>query len=263
MITKVYVQSAGFAPDQDYTWLTYEEGICKQEKPEYLKELIYIVQSEAFSVVLACHNKNLILLVTGLQAKNRKDFHGRTIRNSVAWVGSYEEKEKFRELAAEIILDSISEKKIWDYIDCSVKDVGNVYGYDFDSERLIELLDKEKVEIKKAIPAKYEEIRKRNFKNKQIAKNNPSRMEDLAYDLIYCDDKIFDNMLSRDSSIIIAVTDKKSKDKFIEKKVWRGLSNLVDNEEWLHINQKKTNYIFIILFVIIIILFLIIKNLIH
>jgi len=260
MNRKVYIQSAGFSPDQDYTWITYEGGLYKQEKPDYLYEMNYIVQSEAFSVVLACHKKNIILLVTGLKTKDRKDYHGRSIRNSIAWVSSYEEQKKFQLAAEIIIIDSITEKKIWDYIDDAVKDAGNTWGYEVDSQKLIDLLDKEKVEIKNNIPVTYEEIRKKYCKNNRIAKNNPFRLKELACELIYCDDKIFGNILKRNSSIIIAVTDKKSKDKFIEKNVFRGLSNLVDSDDWIDLSQNKNNYILLILLLgIIIILFFVIK----
>jgi len=158
---EVYVQSSGFSPDQDYSWMTYKEGTYRLEKPSYLNELTFLIQSEAFSLALALYKDDIVLLVTGLKGGERKDFHGRQIRNSILWKSKREYKELFRYLSVNILQDWRNEdKEFIESISASVEEYNpnisdltensqNVIknaGFTFNYERLVSCI-KEKNKI--------------------------------------------------------------------------------------------------------------------
>lgn len=51
-----------------------------------MKNISGLIQSESPSVVIARFDKELMLLVTGLESQEKKDFRDRPIRHSIAWV---------------------------------------------------------------------------------------------------------------------------------------------------------------------------------
>jgi len=303
----VYVQSAGRDPEYDYYWLS----VCKKGRffrkcPPHIGEINRLIQSESCSVLLNRYDEDLILVVTGLRSKERKDYCGRTVRNSVLWAGSINEEKAFRHFAAKILLDlKYGKVEIIDIIDKSIdfsedfnineenmeelkageiseeefNEVKNIllecqsddinekelieklakvtfdgeskdykirmivnyfkFGFYFDKDRLAGLLrDHYKFDF-----SSTEEKRKIILK-KMIAKNTGDRIEDLVRDLTLDEFSKVIEKLNIFPSVV--VTDKKNPETLKEANIWRGLSNLVESEDWeitgkLKSSKKKNN----------------------
>ena len=74
----IYIQSAGTSPDFDYSW--------QPQVPPLLNRVSGLIQSESPSLVLAKFEDQFFLLITGLESPTKKDFAGRVIRHSIAWI---------------------------------------------------------------------------------------------------------------------------------------------------------------------------------
>ena len=198
----IYVQSRGFSQDDDYCWLPEVPPILRENRVNDL------IQSESFSVVLARYSKKLLLLVTGLPAQERTDFRGRKIRNSVAWVLEDSEASE-RELRA--IADFALRDLLANSIDSAIK-FGGEQGFEVSFNDL-ERLNLEEVDN---FPAKLES---------QIGQNSQELREKLAFELNQ-------RHLPKDNGALVVVTGIKSESALMEAGVWRGLSSLVQAEEW-------------------------------
>ncbi|HPZ08598.1 MAG TPA: hypothetical protein PL110_10830 [Candidatus Eremiobacteraeota bacterium] len=211
---EVYVQSSGFSPDQDYSWMTYKEGTYRLEKPSYLNELTFLIQSEAFSLALALYKDDIVLLVTGLKGGERKDFHGRQIRNSILWKSKREYKELFRYLSVNILQDWRNEdKEFIESISASVEEYNpnisdltensqNVIknaGFTFNYERLVSCI-KEKNKIQSELFRECFKEREKDFDKKMIARYIPFP-EITEKTLFKLNDKIEKNKLDRIKSL--------------------------------------------------------------
>ena len=307
MDVTVYVQSAGREPEHDYCWLsTCKKGRFFRRYPPHISEINRLIQSESFSVLLNRYDEDLILAVTGVRSKERKDYCGRTVRNSVLWVGSLNDEKSFRHLAAKILLDFTEGKgEIIDIIDKAINfsedfnineenmeelKAGEISETEFEAlkniliefqtdkinqEELIKSFagipfDEEKKDYKIKMLVNYfkfgfhfdrerltgllrdhynfefsplEERRKIILK-KMIAKNTDDRIEDLVRDLTLDE---FSRLVEKWNIFpSVVVTDKKNPETLKEANVWRGLSNLVESEDWeitgkLKSSKKKNN----------------------
>ncbi len=211
---KVYVQSCGYSPDDDYCW--------QSEIPEIIKrnQVNQLIQSEFPSIVLARYPDHLLLLLTGLEAKERKDFRGRKIRNSVAFVCKKSERNEqiLRSMTVMALRGSLKDK-----IDAAIKS-GGEHGFEFSPEDLIRLSS---IEVE-SLPVNSDS-------NSKIGKNSEDLRAELADELEqYClpQETDFNN------PALVVVTGIKSESAFKEAGVWRGLSNLIQNEDWKDLDEQ-------------------------
>ncbi|MBE9192522.1 hypothetical protein IQ230_19645 [Gloeocapsopsis crepidinum LEGE 06123] len=205
----IYVQSRGDAPDDDYCW--------QPEVPYTLKKhrINELIQSESPSVILARFDGNLLLLVTGLESSERKDFQGRTIRNSVAWVGEDTESNeiKLRAIAACALRDELREN-LRAEIDHAIT-FGGDCGFQVNFDSLTHLAIEEVINVYN-FPANLD---------KKLGKNSKQQRDELAYELEQ-------HILPSENAPLLVVTGIKSESTLIQAGVWRGLSSLVQAGGW-------------------------------
>lgn len=216
----IYVQSRGFAQDNDYCWLPEVPLIIRQNRVNDL------IQSDSLSIVLGRYNNKLLLLVTGLESSERRDFQRRTIRNSVAWVGedSEENEQKLRAITACALQDTLRET-LQAEIDKAIT-FGGENGFEVAVTDISQLSVVETVGIRN-FPAKLD---------KKIGKNSKKLRDELAFELE-------ENCLPKGNDFsntpLVVVTGIKSENAFIQAGVWRGLSNLVQTEGWKEPYKKS------------------------
>jgi hypothetical protein len=216
MVLTVYIKSGGTYPEHGYRWSDRNNEIIST--PESLQEIQELIQSDARSIVLQQKETSLLLLVTGIES-NRKDIQGRTIRNSIAWIGNDPDCETDRQTLQQIaacalkneldnrINSSIIEeggnfKVLWEQIDQIEKDFTRDLSWDWYPD-----------------PA-Y-----------KIGKNTDELRQDLAEEL---------ETANFEENFLVIVTGNKSEETLKKAGVWRGLSNLIPYEEWQEYepNQK-------------------------
>lgn len=212
---KVYLQSAGNSPDFDYAW--------QQEVPSFLSRVSGYIQSESPSVVLCRFEDQLFLLVTALESATKKDFAGRVIRHSVAWICDVNDENEMllRAIAVEALQGVLSSK-----VDRLV-DLDRKTGFTFredDFQRLGNSILQEGA-IEKS-PLDDSEI------TRKIAKNSQKLKEDLAY-------KLQRFNLPSNYELLVVVTGIKSEDSLAQANIWRSLSSLVQSENWEQVPNKK------------------------
>lgn len=228
-----YVRSRGISVD--YHWLHIaEDGQESKEPPIF--EFISLIQSDKLSVVLARRSDGqLILLVTGLNTKSRRDVRTRPIRNSVAWVGCNADEATLRMLAAQSLKGSLTER-----ID-SVVTSGKDGSFQVDYKKLedFETASKKTAGNSDADPKPKTEPKPKTDQ-RQIGKISEKLKNDLANELEkYC-------LPSTDGPLVV-VTEFKARKTLEGAKVWRGLSTLLVNnfdefpEEWTPGNSTQEN----------------------
>lgn len=205
----IYIQSRGVAPDDDYCWQPEVPLIIKKNR---INELI---QSESPSVILARFEEKLILLITSLEASERKDFQGRTIRNSVAWIGedTAANEQKLRAIASGALRDELREN-LRAEIDRAVT-FDSDRGFKINLEALSSLTVEEVVNVYN-FPANLD---------KKLGKNSKQQRDELAYELEQ-------HNLPNENAALLVVTGIKSESTLVQAGVWRGLSNLVQAGGW-------------------------------
>ncbi len=212
---KVYLQSAGNSPDFDYAW--------QQEVPSFLSRISGYIQSESPSVVLCRFDGQLFLLVTALESATKKDFAGRVIRHSVAWVcdDNNENEMLLRAIAVEALQGLLSSK-----VDKLV-DLDRKTGFTFredDFQRLGNSIFQEGA-IENS-PLDDSEI------TRKIAKNSQKLKDDLAF-------KLQRFSLPSNYELHVVVTGIKSEDSLAQANIWRSLSSLVQSENWEPVSKTK------------------------
>lgn len=212
---KVYLQSAGNSPDFDYAW--------QQEVPRFLSRVSGYIQSESPSVVLCRFDDQLFLLVTALESATKKDFAGRVIRHSVAWICEDNDDNEMllRAIAIEALQGVLSSK-----VDKLV-DLDRKTGFTFledDFQRLGNSILQEGA-IGNSPLAESEITRK-------IAKNSLKLKEDLA-------DKLQRFNLPSNYELLVVVTGIKSEDSLAQANIWRSLSSLVKSDKWEPVPNKE------------------------
>jgi hypothetical protein len=159
-------------------------------------------------LVIARFGDELLLLITGLESKDKTDFRGRAIRHSVAWVGedSKENEQKLRAIAACALRDNLR-----DDIDKAIQFSDGEYGFD-----LKDSIDKLQINEVRTSYANTES---------KLGTNTPKLKEDLANELEeYC--------LPKRVGTLVVVTGIKSENVLQQRGIWRGLSSLVKEQEW-------------------------------
>jgi hypothetical protein len=81
---EIYIQSAGIFQEQDYSWQNISNRPV--DEPQLVKEFKHLLNTQFYSILLGRKKGELILIVTGMKASQRKDYRGRTLRNSIVFV---------------------------------------------------------------------------------------------------------------------------------------------------------------------------------
>lgn len=204
----IFVQSRGRSPDFEYCW--------QPEVPPHLTTISNLIQSESPSVVLARFHKKLILVATGLDSPEKKDFRDRPIRHSIAWIldENYDNETQIRAIAVQA-LQGLLANRVDRYIqfggengfEASISEIDRM-SRSFSSEEVIGTLPLPSSEL----PPK-------------IGKNSQSLRDDLAYQLQQYS-------LPKGYEFIVIATGVKAEDSLEKAGAWRSLSNLVKSEDW-------------------------------
>ena len=214
----IYIQSRGKNQDEDYRWLRIKANEYYPENPDFLLQTIGnlsvrpidLIESQKFSVILAAIRNDYCLLITGLKArKERTDFTGRLVRNSVLWVCRKDDENiKIRSLLIMALRGELDRA-----IDNTIKIAGK-YGFEVDYDRLRKLSNSTL-----AIENNYQ-----TDSSCKIGKNCDHLREELALELE-------NNVLPNREGLLVLVTSIKSASALKETSVWRGLSNRVESED--------------------------------
>ncbi len=209
---KIYVESRGDSPDFDYCW--------KPEVPSYMSNISGLIESESPSVVIARFDRQLMLLVTGLESQDKKDFRDRPIRHSIAWVcndNPYAESQ-IRAIAVEALQGLLS-SKVDKYIN-------------FDSESGFKAsLPQDISEL-----VSMAEIEQRGLPQLEVSCKIGKNSQDLRDDLAY---KLEKYSLPKRHELLVVVTGNKSQKSLENAGIWRSLSNLVKSENWRDLSRSE------------------------
>ena len=109
---KIYLQSAGQKPNQDYRWyeITTTDGGMEPKEPEFLEQARHWVDLESPSLLLWRADHEIRLLIINLAAKGRVDYRGRPLRNYIAMTGVDDEETNLRALAINYLKDRIRDE---------------------------------------------------------------------------------------------------------------------------------------------------------
>lgn len=226
----IYVESRGFAPDDDYCWLQVTEKSQqrteKEELPPILRSAIKLIDSEDYSVVLYREDGKILLLVTGFQSEGRVDFVERQIRISVAWfVEDSEDNERVLRMLACNALESEKAKLLTEEISQAVT-LGGESGFMVDFLTIVKIADKGK--------AKDLLLDELADPTKKLAVNSPERRKQLSEELKKC-------RLPSESAPLVVVTGIKKEETLVNAGVWRGLSSLVKEKDWQTMRIPPSN----------------------
>ena len=212
---KIYVQSAGFSQEQDYSWQEIIKDEQKQiDEPDWVKEKKVLLQTEAHSIFLGRESNQLILLVTGMKASKRKDYRGRTIRNSIALIAQDNEdnEQKIRGITVLAL-----EGKLENNIDSAIKE-GGEYGFEVSYETIDNLI-KASLQTKNSTGTKPVMIGKNSEDNRKIIADELKEYRLPQKTSAYA------------SEALVVVTGIKKEDDLKKAGVWRALSTLIEKEQ--------------------------------
>lgn len=211
----IYIQSAGTSPDFDYSW--------QPQVPPLLNRVSGLIQSESPSLVLAKFGDQFFLLITGLESPTKKDFAGRVIRHSIAWITeANDENERLtRAIASQYLQGELSISDIDRLIE-----LGGKNGFNFDSSKFEDL--SKSISNLLTLDNSIDVI----ADTAQIGKNSQDLRDALAEDL-----RRF--RLPPNYELLVVVTGIKSEDSLAQANIWRSLSNLVESVNWKTVSNKK------------------------
>ncbi len=204
----MYVQSCGVS--QDYRWVTNTDNGQYHEEPPIAHQVNHLIDPDAHSIVLKRLDHKLILLVTGLETRDRTDDRHRKIRNSIAWVGeNSDDNPVLQALTVQSLRDELKLQ-----IDAAVTS-GGKDGFE------VKWSDIEKL-IPQGISGKKEPINQRKVGNLSDRKK---ALSDEIAELKYFPDE---------AEFLVVATEVNSKNGFVKDKVWRGLSSKINStdEDW-------------------------------
>ncbi|NET83677.1 MAG: hypothetical protein F6J94_17660 [Moorea sp. SIO1F2] len=212
---KIYVLSAGFYQEQDYFWKEVAKDEQKPiDEPDLVKKSKLLLETQGYSIFIGRESGNLILLVTGMKASKRKDYRGRTIRNSIALIAqdNEQDEQQIRGIAVLAL-----EGKLQNDIDSAIKE-GGEYGFEVSYEQ-----------IEHVIKASLQTKNSTATKPLMIGKNSEDNIKLIAKELK--ESRLPQKSNASDSQALVVVTGIKEQDDLKKAGVWRGLSNLGDNED--------------------------------
>jgi hypothetical protein len=215
---EIYIQSAGIFQEQDYSWQNISNRPV--DEPQLVKEFKHLLNTQFYSILLGRKKGELILIVTGMKASQRKDYRGRTLRNSIVFVAeeTSQNDKIIRGLAVAALRNDLEH-----HIDNTIKPGGD-YGFEVDREKIEVLIH----QFDSNIPSS--EDTKETFH--KIGKNSEDNIEQIANELTK-------NSLPENIETLVVVTEAKNEDTLKNAKVWRGVSNLVRSETLTRYKIKK------------------------
>ncbi|MDY7007840.1 MAG: putative Ig domain-containing protein [Cyanobacteriota bacterium] len=223
----IYVQSRGISQDYDYQWKEISFDNNTQDIVDYpplVKSFKDLLDSKAPSLLLARSENQLLLLITDIPSQ-RKDYRERTIRNSVAWIGAdKDEDEQILRALAIRGLQSILEQdtSFQEEINNAVKSDTNK-GFIVNGEAIqAEILAKDKYQGLTPEQDQY------------IAKADKERVNELI-------DELKKYKLPQHNGVLVVVTKNKAELALKKAKVWRGLSALVESNDWQQYSLVESN----------------------
>jgi hypothetical protein len=211
----IFVQSRGRSPDFEYCW--------QPEVPPHLTNISNLIQSESPSVVLARFHRKLILLATGLDSPEKKDFRDRPIRHSIAWVldDNYDNETQVRSIAVQALRGLLA-SRVDRYIQFGGENGFEVSISEIDRMSCSFLRE----EVMGTSPLPSSEL------PPKIGKDSQDLRDDLAY-------KLQEYSLPKGHELIVIVTGVKSEDSLEKAGAWRSLSNLVKSENWRNSSRSE------------------------
>jgi hypothetical protein len=211
-----YIRSAGASPSQDYSWTKITRNEQKKQDPPLPPDIYKLIESEKFSAVLWRTEDDLLLLITGLQS-SRTDYQGRTIRNSILWVGDDEQR-----LRAIAIFALSEQNKLQSEIDKIVKSSGNNEEGFIVTLSDIERVSEKSNQIKGSLAADEDKL---------IGHNSEKLRTDIVKTLQT-------KSLPKQLGGLVVVTELVPKQDLENAGVWRSLSTLVESENWEKVEPK-------------------------
>ncbi|MGD1705066.1 putative Ig domain-containing protein [Dapis sp. BLCC M229] len=220
---RIYVQSGGISQDDDYQWKEINFDNDTQDIvdcPLLVKSFKHLLDSKAPSLLLARSNKQLLLLVTDIPSQ-RRDYMNRIIRNSVAWIGENKDED-------EQILKALA-----------IRGLQSLLGEDYSFP--LEINNAVKSDANKGFIVNREglqaEILAQDFQLEDKSQNLPPRIEykiatkgeQRVNELI---DELKKHNLPQHDGALVVVTKNKAELALKNAKVWRGLSALVESNDW-------------------------------
>lgn len=243
---KLYIQSRGIEQHNDYRWLKIKsDSSCLMEIPPILKRNLEIesgsyttipdlIDSQKPSIVLVESDNELLLLVTGLTAREeRTDFVGRRVRNSIAWTCTYssnsqnlESRSSYEKLMRGLAACALREE-LADQVDKAIS-IGGEHGFEVSYEAISQLENSLHVE---ALELDEDACINR------ISKNSLEHKQELAQEL----ERYSLPLEKCKNRILVLVTTIKSQDALERVCVWRGLSNRVESDEWIEVPHSSAS----------------------
>ncbi|WP_071515750.1 hypothetical protein, partial [Geitlerinema sp. PCC 9228] len=228
MTLKIYIKSRGTHAENDYCWKNQNDAVIATPKPiEAIREFI---QSDSRSVVLQQTQEIVLLLVTGIES-GRKDYRGRHIRNSIAWIGNSQNREQDRKKLQKLAASALR-NKLDDCINHSITEEGGNF------KVLGEEISKIENNFSQTLSLRSPD--KENLTPK-ICQNTDKSRKELANELETVD-------LAK--NFLVVVTGNKSEETLKQAGVWRGVSNLIPYQEWQKYQSKKLNRVSLLAIVI-------------
>ncbi len=232
---EIYVQSAGVSEEQDYCWQEIKDNSQEWvEEPGLVTDFKHLLQTESPSILIVRKNNQLILLVTGMKASKRKDYRGRPIRNSIAFIADDDEsgEQSICGIAVQALrdeLENVIDKLIVEGEKCGFKVAFKIFIQKTENTLTIYFkeLDKnvEKLCVEVDTQATLPELK--------IGKNSKDNKEKIAQELTAL------KLPTIDQPELVVVTGIKAENTLTEVRVWRGLSNLVTKDELSPYEHKK------------------------
>ena len=216
----IYIQSAGTSPDFDYSW--------QPQVPPLLNRVSDLIQSESPSLVLAKFGDQFFLLITGLESPTKKDFAGRVIRHSIAWITEANDNGErlTRAISSQYLQGALSINEIDRLIQ-----LGGKNGFDFNSSKFKEfslsILNDTEIE-NSSLESSVDDSKTKS----KMAENLQALREELAFDLQ-------NFRLPKNYEVFVVVTGMKSEDSLTQERIWRSLSNLVKSRNWKPSSNTK------------------------
>ena len=214
MSLSIYVQSRGRGPKHDYDWVKVTSAGQELSKSPMPEEISTIIDPDAFSLVLARYNRKLLLLISGLDAKEEQvDYQGRLVRHSILCIGGQSDEDEvlLRGLAVKALRDRAEMARLVDrHVDFDSLEEENGFKV---KPALIEELSEFRASASKSDlgPQKKEEVK--------AQKNSEELWEELAEELDAY-------QLPKREGRLVVVTKIKEAQRLKEAGVWRGVSEL-------------------------------------
>jgi hypothetical protein len=154
-----------------------------------------------------------------MKANQRKDYRGRILRNSIAFItdATRENEITIRRLAVAALKNDLEQS-----LDKAIQS-GDKSGFEVDYKRIKSLINQFASNIVSSKDISSEP---------KIGKNSEQNMREVA-------DELAENSLPKSIKTLVVVTEAKNEDTLKKARVWRGLSNLVKSETLVKYNIEE------------------------